>query len=204
MALRYSFWSRHLRLAESIGTTSGRRRNLETRRSPRKPWQPEEEVFSFKVVLIAMGKTRMEVRMPRAFGSSKLVAPIWPSSSRAGSRMRCHPSRKNTTCKTPPPSWLTSRRFTNRGPGREPLAASGRPPTRLGIEAVCQDGRRINAESKRWEFRSYHPKNGRGRRTTTRTRENWDMTLNTYALCLARQTARRAKIVYPGLIPPRE
>jgi hypothetical protein len=28
-----------------------------------------------------------------------------------------------------------------------------------GIEAVCQDGRTINGESKRWEFRSYHPSN---------------------------------------------
>ena len=41
---------------------------------------------------------------------------------------------------------------------------------RLGIEAVCQDGRRMHRESDRREFRSYHPKNGRGRRTTTRTR----------------------------------
>jgi hypothetical protein len=32
-----------------------------------------------------------------------------------------------------------------------------RPRRRLGIEAVCQDRRRMNRESKRWEFRSYHP-----------------------------------------------
>jgi hypothetical protein len=42
-------------------------------------------------------------------------------------------------------------------------------PRRLGIEAVCQDGRRIHGESKRRDFRSYHPKYGRGRRTRTRT-----------------------------------
>jgi hypothetical protein len=49
---------------------------------------------------------------------------------------------------------------------------------RLGIEAVCQDGRRIHGESKRLDFRSYHPKYGRGRRTTTTTRTIVDMTLS--------------------------
>jgi hypothetical protein len=44
------------------------------------------------------------------------------------------------------------------------------PSPRLGIEAVCHDGGEMNGESKRWEFRSYHPKNGRGRRMPTRTR----------------------------------
>jgi len=50
------------------------------------------------------------------------------------------------------------------------LALSQPPPVRprrLGIEAVCQDGRRMPRESKWREFRSDHPNNGRGRRTTT-------------------------------------
>jgi hypothetical protein len=34
--------------------------------------------------------------------------------------------------------------------------------SRLGIEAVCQDGTRMHGESKWREFRSYHPKCGRG------------------------------------------
>jgi hypothetical protein len=34
---------------------------------------------------------------------------------------------------------------------------------RLGIETACHDGRRMNGESRQWEFQWYHPKNGRGR-----------------------------------------
>ena len=47
------------------------------------------------------------------------------------------------------------------GLGYSPSSSSARPWS--GIEAVCQDGRRIHGESKRRDFRSYHPKYGRGR-----------------------------------------
>jgi hypothetical protein len=48
-------------------TTSKRRRHLETSRSMLQPWQPEDELFSFKAALTAMVKTLMVARTPRAF-----------------------------------------------------------------------------------------------------------------------------------------
>jgi len=39
-----------------------------------------------------------------------------------------------------------------------------RPSSSVGDRGSLQDGRRMNGESKRREFRPYHPKNGRGRR----------------------------------------
>jgi len=36
----------------------------------------------------------------------------------------------------------------------------------------------MNGENRQWEFRSHHPKNGRGRRTMDE--DDWDMTLNSY------------------------
>jgi hypothetical protein len=45
--------------------------------------------------------------------------------------------------------------------------------SRLGIEAVCQDGTRMHGESKWREFRSYH-------RNADEDEDDWDMTLNGY------------------------
>jgi hypothetical protein len=50
-----------------------------------------------------------------------------------------------------------------------PQSSSSSP----GDRGSLQDGRRMNGESKGREFRSYHPKNARGRRTTMRTRRIW-------------------------------
>jgi hypothetical protein len=53
------------------------------------------------------------------------------------------------SCPNPPPVRPRSR--------RRPSCSS------VGDRVFCQDGRRMHRESKRREFRSYHPKNGRGR-----------------------------------------
>ena len=61
----------------------------------------------------------------------------------------------------------------------------------------------MNGESKQWEFRPYHPKNSRGRRTTTRTLESggfYGCDMNT----VANNAQKRQNLKYYKLLTPNE